>query len=329
MQNQMNNQYMNMNIMQNQMLNNMNNNFNQNINMNINPQIENNKEKEEDIFKKEPEDIYPYIKDPKKEIIFVTSDFKRKRVLIPESLRKNELYYTSERFRCHKYSEIKLLHNTEILDNDDTSIECISNQDIIKINESLDVDTSFYESLLLKYKNFDGINISLYKSDGITIGRYFPSDLTVLDMMKVFLSIMKIPFKYLYSDGSFLYNGENLIIKKNEFLKNLFKKSATITYSDSNQVIGGDPFINLKIGKILNLNLNSDNNNRRFTIGTLAQIKEFYKGLEMFNEWNQIVKRIDKVILYPGNIEIDKNDERTFSAIGIRNDFECKVILAK
>ena len=49
----------------------------------------------------------------------------------------------------------------------------------------------------------------------------------------------------------------------------------------------------------------------------------------MFNEWNQIVKRIDKVILYPGNIEIDKNDERTFSAIGIRNDFECKVILAK
>ena len=142
-QNQMYNNMHN-NMIQNQMLNNMNNNFNQNMNMNINPRIEDNKEKEDDIFKKEPEDIYPYIKEPKKEIIFVTSDFKRKRVLIPKSLRKNELYNTSEKFRCHKYSEIKLLHNAEILDNDDTSIECISNQDIIKINESLDVDTSYY-----------------------------------------------------------------------------------------------------------------------------------------------------------------------------------------
>jgi len=297
--------------------------------MNINPQIENNKEKEEDIFKKEPEDIYPYIKDPKKEIIFVTSDLKKKRVLIPESLRKNELYYTSERFRCHQYSEIKLLHNTEILDNDDTSIECISNQDIIKINESLDVDTSFYESLLLKYKNSDGISIHLNKSDGIKIVRYFPSDLTVLDMMKVFLSIMKIPFKYLYSDCSFLYFGENLIKKKNEFLKNLFPNGVTINYYELNNKIGGDPFINLRIGKILNLNLNSDNRYLKSSIGTLAQIKEFYKGVELFNIWSHIDKGIDKVILNPGNIEIDKNDERIFSAIGIRNDFECKVILAK
>ena len=308
----------------------MNNNFNKNMNMNINPLIENNKEKEDDIFKKEPEDIYPYIKEPKKEIIFVTSDFKRKRVLIPKSLRKNELYNTSEKFRCHKYSEIKLLHNAEILDNDDTSIECISNQDIIKINESLDVDTSYYESLLLKYKNFDGINISLESSSGIKITRYFPSDLTVLDMMKVFLSIMEIPIKYLYSDGYFAYNGRNLSHQKNEILKNLFTNMTKIKYYDFKRSIGGDPFINLRIGKILNISLNFDNNNLEpSTIGTLAQIKEFYKRLEIINEWNQIDKKIDKVILNPGNIEIDKNDERTFSAIGIRKDFECKVILVQ
>ena len=114
------------------------------------------------------------------------------------------------------------MHNAEILDNDDTSIECISNQDIIKINESLDVDTSYYESLLLKYKNFDGINILLESSSGINIAKYFPSDLTVFDMMKVFLSIMEIPFKYLYSDGFFNYNGCELIHQKNEILKNLF-----------------------------------------------------------------------------------------------------------
>ena len=62
------------------------------------------------IYIKEPEDIYQFIKEPKKEIIFVTYDFKIKRVLIPKSLRKNELYYTSTRFICYKYSEIKLFH---------------------------------------------------------------------------------------------------------------------------------------------------------------------------------------------------------------------------
>lgn len=51
--------------------------------------------------------------------------------------------------------------------------------------------------------------------------------------------------------------------------------------------------------------------------------------MEIINEWNQIDKKIDKVILNPGNIEIDKNDEMTFSAIGIRKDFECKVILVQ
>ena len=148
-------------------------------------------------------------------------------------------------------------------------------------------------------------------------------------MMKVFLSIMKIPFKYLSSVGCFRYNGEDLINKKNEFLKNLFKKRAIITYIELNDKIGGDPFINLRIGKILKVNVNSDNKCLKSAIGSLVQIKKFYKGLELFNEWNQTNKGIDKVLLNPGNIEIDKNDERTFSAIGIRNDFECKLILAK
>ena len=195
MNNQMNSQNMNNNNnnnnIQNQMLNNMNNNNynmqnqmpnfmnsnnmqnqmsfmsqfynpNMNMNMNINPQVVNNKRKDDDIYKNEPEDIYPYIKEPKKEIILVTSDLKRKRILIPEYLSKNELYYTSTKFRRYKYSVMKLFHNTILLDDDDTSIEGISNGDIIKINEYLDVDTSFSETLLLKYKNSEHYKHYMY-----------------------------------------------------------------------------------------------------------------------------------------------------------------------
>jgi len=154
----------------------------------VNHQYVNNEEKDDDIYANEPEDIYPYIREPKKEIIIVTTNDKRKRILIPESLRKNELYYTSTNFRCKEYSDIKLYHNTVLLYDDDTSIECISNGDIIKINEYLDIDPSFYKTLLLKYKNSKMINIGFFK--------YFPVDITVMDMIKAFLTEIEVPFKY-------------------------------------------------------------------------------------------------------------------------------------
>jgi len=247
MQNQMPN-FMNSNIMQNQMSF-MSQFYNPNMNMNMNPQVVNNKEKDDDIYKNDPEDIYPYIKEPKKEIILVTSDLKRKRILIPDSLRKNELYYTSTKFRRYKYSEIKLFHNTILLDDDDTSIEGISNGDIIKINEYLDVDTSFSETLLLKYKNSERINITCTDSNGVKFIKSLPVDITVFDMMKAFYAAMEIPFKYF--EGKFISNGMDLTDKKNEILKDLFKGSSSIniTYCSLENLAGGDPFYNLKLEK--------------------------------------------------------------------------------
>ena len=340
MQNQMFND-MNNNYMQNQMFNDMNNNYMQNQNsnimnqfyhqnmaMNMNHQTTNNKEKDDDIYKNEPEDIYPYIKAPKKEIIFVKSDLKRKRVLIPENLRKNELYYTSTKFRFHKYSEIKLLHNAVKLDDDDTSIECISNGDNIKINEYLDLDTSYYESLCLKYKNSKFINITLNRRNGdkiIKIIKSFPVDITILDMMKVFITIMEIPFKYF--DGKFIYGPNGLNGKKNELLKNVFEGDAVIFYVE--KIGGGNSFENLNTGKLLNFYIRPLCSDMKFTVGTLDQIKEFYKVLKFFLKRISFEPKIDKVIINPGNIEINKDDERTFSDIGIRKDFECELILSK
>jgi len=319
MQNQMNN-FMNSNIMQNPMSF-MSQFYNQNMSMN--PQVVNNKEKDDDIYKNDPEDIYPYIKEPKKEIILVTSDLKKKRILIPEFLSKNELYYTSTKFRRYKYSVMKLFHNTILLDDDDTSIEGISNGDIIKINEYLDVDTSFSETLLLKYKNSKRINITCTKTNGVKFAKSLPVDITVLDMIKAFVAAMGIPFKSF--EGIFLYNGMDLTDKKNEILKDLFKGTASITYYSKDNLTGGDPFYNLKTGKILNFNIKFNDSNLKFTVGSLVQIKDFYKGLKDCIISCSLGIKIDKVILNPGNIEINKDDERTFSAIGIRKDFECKL----
>lgn len=135
---------------------------------------------------------------------------------------------------------------------------------------------------------------------------------------------MEVPFKYF--EGKFIYNGMDLTDKKNESLKDLFKDSPNIniTYFSLDNLIGGDHFYNLKTGKILNFNIKSNNSNHKFTVGSLVQVKEFYKALEECSKYSLGIK-MDKVILNPGNIEINKDDERTFSAIGIRKDFECKL----
>ena len=100
-------------------------------------------------------DIIPICKEEKekrKEIIFIKSDFSKIRVRIPSYIRKNELYYIAGKFKCIKYSTIKLFHDTEILLNDDTSIDSISDGDYIKINENLDINDFYYKSLFLKHK---------------------------------------------------------------------------------------------------------------------------------------------------------------------------------
>ena len=141
-------------------------------------------------------------------------------------------------------------------------------------------------------------------------------------MMKAFYAAMEIPFKYF--EGKFISNGMDLTDKKNEILKDLFKGQASINYYPPIELTGGDPFYNLKTGKILNFNIKSNDSNLKFTVGTLVQIKDFYKGLEECTKYCLGIK-IDKVIINPGNIEINKDDERTLSAIGIRKDFECKL----
>ena len=66
------------------------------------------------------ENIYPYIKGERKEIIFINSTNEIKIVKIPISLRKNEIYSIAESYKSSYYYEIKqLIHNNKILENDD------------------------------------------------------------------------------------------------------------------------------------------------------------------------------------------------------------------
>ena len=323
--NQMNMNQMNMNQM------NMNNiNLNDNLNYNNQFQEDEDEDKEENVG-----DIIPICKEEKeerKEIIIIKSDFSKKRVRIPSYIRKNELYYIAGKFKCNDYSTIKLFHNTEILLNDDSSIDCVSNGDFIKINEILDINDFYYKSLCLKHKNTNRINISLVGH--AKISRSFPEEITIKEMINAFLMELNIP-AYFKNKFKFTFNAKNLSYEENKTLKDSdLINNCRIEFIKSGQIIGG-VFMFGKAGKIININIEIKKGNLclekiETQIGTLDIIKDIYNRIQhsliyLFGEKEN--PKIKGIKIIPGSIEINRDDERTLSLIGVREDFKCEIFL--
>jgi hypothetical protein len=323
-----NNHLMNMNQMN---MNQMNtNNINLNYNFNYNNQFQEVEDKEENVG-----DIIPICKEEKeerKEIILIKSDFSKKRVRIPSYIRKNELYYIAGKFKCNDYSTIKLFHNTEILLNDDSSIDCISNGDFIKINEILDINDFYYKSLCLKHKNTNIINLRLVGH--AKIARSFPEEITINEMINAFLMELKIP-TYFKNNFKFIFNSKYLYYEDNKTLKDSdLANNCIIQFIKSQQIMGG-VFLFGKAGKIININIEIKKGNLclekiETQIGTLDIIKDIYNSIQysliyLFGEEKNPKIKEKKIIL--ASIEINRDDERTLSLIGVREDFKCEVFL--
>ena len=129
---------------------------------------------------------------------------------------------------------------------------------------------------------------------------------------------MEIPFKYI-DNFNCMFNGRK--IEDNKILKNIFPnhifgfKVPIINNSrlfDDTQVTEGK-----RIFAQIYLN---DIGVFQLRFGTLNQIKELYKEIYKGNRFDSL-----EAIIYPGEIEVKENDERTFSEIGIRDDFICKL----
>ena len=134
-------------------------------------------------------------------------------------------------------------------------------------------------------------------------------------MKKSYLYRKEVPFKYI-NDYNLIYNGKKL--NDNEILKNFTNSEPfnKIIIIDMNNVTCG----NIAEGKRIMASVYLDSKLRsKQYIGTLNQIKELYKGL---NDRYSGLK--GKIIILPNEIEVKENDERTFSELGIRDDFIIK-----
>jgi len=331
--NNMDNQY-NLNN-NNQFANNSNQNF-QNLNQ-MNKFTNQNKFNSNDLYGNKYEDFYPYIKENKINISFKNNDNVIKDVSIPSSLRNSELYYTADMlnnpdfFDYSDVNSINLYLNNELIPNNNEPINnIVFNGAQIFIKETIE-DLSYYKTLIQNSQNPIKTSVQFDDKNGKKFVIIFPSDIAIKDMIHCFYAKNKIPEsnrQYFY----FHFKSEKLALNDNNLLsKKGIINSSTIEFTSFGINPNSDNMEYLKKefpGKKLMVSLirNNDELKDKIYAGSLQQIKSFYEKLKKYLHKKNIEFTGKAVILNSETeINIKESDERTFSSIGILNDFKCKI----
>jgi hypothetical protein len=307
MQNQMNQIMMQDQMNQMMMQNQMNQMMMMQMEMNLN------KQKQLNYY----EDIYVYIKEAKKKIKFIrVLDNEVFKVKVPCSLRKNELYYTAKQYKMFEFSEMQLFYKGNFMNEDETTIDCINDDDEIKIIEEMHgIDFSYYDLYLSKHENEPKINVKFNYMNRKNRNIILTLNTSIKEMCKIYFNEMKIP-----------ENKKKLFkLTISEIEINIYDESSLAQKGIVNgQYIYVEEYCSLyyKIGVGKTITAFIIYNNKeifKVNVGTLSQIKNLYNYYIMTN----ISKKILKIKI--NGKEIDKNDERTLSSIGIRDNFYCYV----
>ena len=268
----------------------------------------------------EYKDIYDYIKEEKKRIIFRrVLDNQVFKVLIPKSLRNDELYMTSIKYKQFKYSEIQLYHNDTFLNNDEEDIDYIKDGDEVKIIEQIHgVDFRYYKKYLSKHNEEPKINIK-FSFDGRKINFSVIPNTSIEELIKIFFNHMKIPQNFRENSYYFRYNGNELsIYEQSSLTKNGLKNESNINVFENSSDFSSPE------GKIMEVIIKGKKDKEDYKVitnsiaGTLQEIRHFYDQISvLLGERKSIIKMIinDK--------EIQKDDKSTFSSNGIRENFTC------
>lgn len=266
----------------------------------------------------EVEDVYPYISEDKKIIKFTRYDNTIKKVKIPNSLMKNELYSTANFYKLNRWADILLSYNNLNLENDDSSIDdIIDGAEILIIEQVKDIEQDYYINYLENHKNEKLLNILFCYSNNNTIKCIKVSlNTSIKELLKIYLLEMNIPERY-KDNYIFLYNSST-INNSSSLIKELINQNNSKIIVIERENIG----ICIKKGKVLKAKIKHKSKIiETYDIGTLNQIKDLYailrQNIKNFNEVNKIIIN---------GKEYQREDEnRTFSSIGIKNDFSCKI----
>ena len=317
-------------------MNQINTNMSQ-INSNMNSMMDkmnlNNQYNEENnIEKKEYKDIYPEIKEKKIKVkfIFYRNDYYY--IQIPSSLRKDELYSVANDIQIREYTPfasdniemIELFHNGIELENDDSPINCINDFDSIVVEFDNSEIELYKESLHLKTKFSEILNIIIeIENNGIRRVLQLEKNMTIEEMMKVFCIYNYIKWPHI-GNHTIIFRSRQLKYNSTLIECNIGEKSELKIYFMP--MHGNASYSVIRyLGKHLHVSIKDEIDNLEFNFhaGTLQKIKDFYKDLDLYFITIGKSKIKESSIIYIENIELKKDEEKTFNSLGIRNDFTC------
>ena len=266
-------------------------------------------------------ELFPYINEPKKLIRFVNSNYIIYNVKIPYSICKSDLYIIGDLYKGLFYSNILLIHNNNILDNDESNIEDISDGDSVIIIEDRNYpDKSYYDSLQKKYENEKDIKVNV-----VFDGRpWWPKKNFVLSeqiTISEMINTIYLFYGYDYRNLRLWFNGQ--LIKPEEiniyefFNHSLVNIKGSISENDR-------IFTECRlIGKLISSKLLIDDKVYEVKVGRLNNTKVLF-CTDMDHGFGGYKKKMkDLYNICVNNIEIKYEDNQSFYSLGIKEDFSC------
>ena len=260
------------------------------INYLFNPNIE---------FRNETEQ-FKYITHDKrrKRIKFIFNSSLRCLIDIPIFFTNKELYSIAGRYKQFRSTNIKLIHKNKILKNDESSLDIISNGDIIFVIENkLYPDNSYFLNLQNKYHGNDYINIKV-TSNGLDQYFSLSKEVTIQELTRAIAERKG----FVLEDCTFTYNAKHLYIEDKRKIKEVINSSIATILCDIPDLLGFRPFGKMLYAKWINKDT--------FNIGTLDPIKNLFM---------LIAKQKGKIII--GKLELTIESENYLSFYGINDNF--------
>ena len=255
-----------------------------------------------------------YINGPAKTINFINSNYEVKKVKIPTLITQYDLYTIANLYKLNINSSILLIHKNKILNEDESSIDCISDNDkIIIIEPRYFPDESYYNSLMKKSSN-DFCNVHLTLSNGKRLHRTFPNDITIGEMCKAFYLVLgssKFDF--------FLFNGLKINLNDKRKLKEISYDLSLNIINHQIKSLGIDA-----LGKQISITIYSNEptlTNHHYRIGILNKIEDIIKYSEPIAG-----RRIKKIKIGENEIKKDENKRLcSLLSLGLTKDFDCQI----
>ena len=313
--NQMNNNinyYMNYYSQLNQM------NDNLNFNMNNNNSMFYNANNNYDIII----DLFPYIKEEKKIIKFINSDYKSNSIKIPISINKSELYSIAYNYKSHPSLKFILSYKNVMIREDESSIEEIPEGAEINIIEERPIpNTCYYDKLIKKYGNDDIRIVKFLDPFGNNKLLNFPGEATLSDVKISYYN------KYGLNENmaSLLYNSIKMNDNDKRRIKDITNSGITISVMNLMYYAQKNNFGKRLVGNVIAKIETKEKEDIKYfqiEIGTLESTSKLFDRIEIMLCLNKKIKR-----LYLNNKEINREDKQSIKSLGIKENFNVIVEL--